>query len=161
MALSVIFTVRDAKGASSLVEINLPADTTVEDAQGFITSVAPLINALILGSIDRVGICLSATLPGGLRTSPTASSDVEEGARFVFNSAGGYVTSLRLPTFSESFIASGSNRVDTALTPVQDFITAMVAGAGTPTVQPSDYRGADITGLKSAMEAFQRSRRKI
>lgn len=158
MAVSVLFTIRDDKGARSLVEIYLPSATTIALAQDFIDDVAPLIEALITGAIERVGICLSGALPGGLRANPLAGSDVEEGARFIFNSAGGFSTSLRIPTFDEQYVLDNSNLVDTAAGAVTSFVAGMTAGLAT--VQPTDYRSADITSLKSAREDFQRSRKR-
>jgi len=159
MAVSVLFTIRDEKGARSLVEIYLPSATTIALAQDFVTAVAPLLEALITGAIERVGICVSGTLPGGLRASPLANSDVEEGARFIFTSAGGYTTSVRIPTFDDTLILEGTNIVDSDAGAVTSFVAGMTAGLAT--VQPTDYRSADITALKSAREDFQRSRKRV
>lgn len=159
MAVSVLFTIRDAKDARSLVEFYLPDATTIADAQTWITAAAPLLNALITGAIERVGVCLSAALPGGLRASPLANSDVEEGAKFIFNSTGGYQTSVRIPTFDETHMVAGSTQVDTTAGPVASFVAGMTAGLSL--IEPTDYRGADIVSLRSARESFQRSRRRI
>lgn len=156
--VSVLFTIRDAKGARSLVEIYLPGATTIDLAQDFVDAAAPLINALILGAIERVGLCVSGTLPAGLRTTPDVGSDVEEGARFIFNSDGGYTTSVRIPTFDEQFIVDGTTTVDSTAGAVASFVAGMTAGLAT--VQPTDYRGADIESIKSAREDFQRSRKR-
>lgn len=158
MPLTAVFTIRDAKGAKSTVEVNLDV-ATIANAQTFITAFAPLVDALILGVIERVGICASATLPGGLRTTPTLGSDVEEGARFQYQTAGGFHTGLRLPTFNEAFLVDGTQRVDTADAAVIAFNTAMEDGLAT--FEPSDYRGDDIINLRSALESFQKTRARI
>lgn len=157
MPVSLLFSIRDAKNRSSLVEVNLPTGTTVTAAQDMVDDLAPLIEALIRGAIDRAGICVTAALPAGLRTTPLDHSDVEEGARFIFNSVGGYTTSLRIPTIDETIILPNSPLVDLTNTDVSAFVTAMVSGTGG--ALPTDYRGADIISLRSAREAFQRSRR--
>lgn len=158
MPLTAVFTIRDGKGARSTVEININV-ATIANAQSFVTAMAPLLDAVILGVIERVGICAVATLPGGLRAVPDSDSDVEEGARFVYNSVGGYKTSVRLPTFNEAMMLSGSQRVDQSDTDVLAFNTAMTDPLAT--FSASDYRGADIVSLRSAVDAFQKSRRRL
>lgn len=155
MPLSAVFTIRDAKGARSITEVNIDT-ATIANAQTFITAFAPLVDALILGVIERVGICVTATLPAGLRTVPTLGSDVEEGAKFMYNTVGGYKTGLRLPTFNEAFLVDGTQRVDLADAAVLAFNVAMTDGLAT--FEPSDYRGDDITALRSALESFQKTR---
>jgi hypothetical protein len=158
MPLSLIYTIRDGKGARSTVEINVDV-ATLANAQTFLTAHAPLLDALILGVIERVGICASGTLPGGLRTTPIVNSDVEEGARFIYNSVGGYKTSVRLPTFNEAMMLSGSQRVDLADADVLAFNVAMTDPLAT--FSACDYRGADIVSLRSAVDSFQKSRRRL
>jgi len=154
--LSAIFTILDGKGARSTVEVNIDTDILTE-AQAFITAYAPLLDALILGRIERVGICASATLPGGLSAVAVEGSDVEEGARFMYNSVGGYKTSVRLPTFDESKIIPGTQRVDLTDVDVIAFNSAMISPLAT--FSAVDYRGADIISLRSAVDSFQKTRR--
>lgn len=158
MPLSAVFTIRDAKGARSTVEINIDV-ATIANAQTFITAFAPLLDALILGVIERVGICILATLPGGLRAVPTLGSDVEEGARFMYNTVSGYKTGFRVPTFNEAFLVDGTQRVDLADADVIAFNNAIEDGLAT--FEPSDYRGDDIVALRSALESFQKTRTRI
>jgi hypothetical protein len=158
---SVLYTIKDAKNADSSTEIAVPDTFSLLQITGFATQMAALINATIKGQITRIGIVLSVTLPAGLRTEPDADSDVEEGARFQFNSVGGFKTGFRLATFDEAFIPSNTRSVDTTATEVAALIAAMnnglvVSGA---TVIPCDKRGADVIGLSAAKEQFQSSRK--
>lgn len=158
MPLSLIYTIKDGKGARSTVEINLDV-TTLANAQTFLTAHAPLLDALILGQIERVGICASGVLPGGLRAVPVEGSDVEEGALFMYNSVGGYKTRVRIPTFNEAKMLVGTQRVDLTDADVIAFNAAMISPLAT--FSASDYRGADIISLRSAVDSFQRSRRNV
>ena len=159
MAVSVLFTVRDDKGAKSLVEHYLPDASTLADASAWIAAAAPVIDTLIKGVIERAGVCVSVALPGGLRTDPLQDSDVEEGARFIFGSVGGYTTSVRLPTFNEGYLQANSNLVDLADASVQAYVDGIIGTLGG--IAATDYRGASVNMLKSAREDFQRSRKRI
>lgn len=157
---SVLYSIVDSKDATSTTEIAVPDSFSLVQITGFATSMAALIDAAIKGKITRVGVVIAVTLPGGLKTEPDADSDVEEGARFQFNSVGGFLTGFRLPTFDEAYIPSNTKAVDITDPVVAPIITAMTTGitvGGTP-VTPSDKREADIVSLKSAVEQFQSSR---
>src|SRR3972149_1428064 len=92
---------------------------------------------------------------------PGTTADVQEKARFVFRTVGGFFKSISLPTFVESLFSAGSKDVDLTDTDVAAFVTAMIAGitvASTETVEPSDVREADITELEAASEAWGNAR---
>lgn len=157
---TILVTIKDAKNKDSTMEVNLPSTVTLANVSIFAIALAALIEPLIKGQITRVAIALN--LPAaltGLRTAPLAGSDVEEGAKFVFNTTGGFITSTRIPTFDESKIASDSRLVDTSDTDVGAFIVTMTDGlVAAGGAEPVDKRGADVETLESALEAFQSSR---
>lgn len=161
MTIGVNFSVIDGKGARSSVQVNLPDGLNLVQVQDFVDDFAPILDAITDGAITGVSVSIAATLPGGLASTPGANSDVEEGARFIFSTENGYSTAVRVPTFPESKISSGSQAVNLADTAVDAFVDAMVAGVTVTagTAEPSDYRGDDIVGVTSAVESFQRSRR--
>lgn len=158
---SVLYSVIDAKNAISNTEIAVPDTFSLVQITSFATQMAALIDPLMKGKITRIGIVLAVTLPGGLKATPATDADVEEGARFQFNSAGGFYTGLRLPTFDEALIQPGTKVVDVFDADVLAFIGGMVSGldVGGVQVTPSDKRQADVVSLKSAVEQFQSSRR--
>lgn len=162
MPWTINFQIVDAKNAQSSTQVNLPISRTFEEVEAFAAAMAPLLNALTTGAITRISITRSVALPGGLRATPDANSDVEEGARFQFRTANGFQTALRIPTFAESKIPSTSKDVNLADTDVAAFVTAMTTGidlpGALPVVQPSDARGEDITSLTFAREQFVSSR---
>lgn len=161
MAFALLYSIRDAKNETSTMEVNIPESFNIGVVVEFAGDLALLINEIITGAITRIGIAFIMNLPGGLRVTPLANSDVEEGARFQFLTSGGFNTSMRVPTFLETLIASDSRQVDTADTDVAAFVTAITAGiaeTGPTTVTPADKRDEDIVSLVSALEQFMSSR---
>jgi hypothetical protein len=158
---SIIYGVTDGKNEKSSFTVNIPDTFTVAQITGFATQLLPLVNALVTGGLTSVGLSLNldSILTGGIGAA-AANSDVEEGAKWTFGVPGGFLTSLRLPTFDEQFILPGTRLVDEADPAVAAFQTAMVAGlnVGGTQVQPSDTRGEDIVDILSAVESFYSSR---
>lgn len=163
MGFKIIYTIVDAKGTESDTSINFPTSYNFGDVRLFAEQSAARINQLITGKIVRIGIGFTVDLPSGLRAVAAANSDVEEGARFQFRTAGGYHTAMRLPTFDESYIVPGTREVDLTDADVTDFTDSMVTGAPVVALggvlSPSDTRDDDIVELKAARESFQSSRK--
>jgi hypothetical protein len=166
-AYSVVMSFQDAKGETSTTMINVPTGITLANITIFAQEMVKLVDAMINGIVTRVGIAVTIALPSGINISPNSASDVEEGGYFSFRTAGGYHTSLRVPTFLESLVAPGSADIDTSDPDVAAFVSAMVTGldlttatpvAGTGTVTPSDSRGDDIVAITDAKEQFTNSR---
>jgi hypothetical protein len=159
-ALSLLYSVGDSKGQVSTFEINIPSATPLAAAIAFGQALATLVNNVTKGVITRVGVVIAIALPGGVRVAALADSDVEEGAKFQFNTAAGFRTGFRLPTFDESKIASNSRGVDLEDVDVAAMVNAIVSGllAGGSQVNPTDKRESDVTALTSAKEQFLSSR---
>jgi uncharacterized protein YfcZ (UPF0381/DUF406 family) len=161
----VTTTILDAKGQTSSFEVKFPTsagtNTTMNALIAAAQAIATLSDAIIRGQILDVGIGIKVDISGlTLKSSPVATADVEEGARFQFNTAAESLTGFRMPTFDEDFILSGSRVVDLEDVDVDAFVDLMTAGleTGGVTVQPSDERGSDITTIRSARENFVSSR---
>lgn len=169
---SVLISVRDAKGKISTTEVKFSVGNTfsVRGLEVIAQRIAELVAPLLAGQIVRIGVALSFELPASLGVSGdntlSPDSDVEEGARFQFRTAGGYTTSLRLPTFYESKLISGTDQVNLTDADVAAFVNAMVDqisvtdGPDTYIVNPSDYRGDGIVHLVFAREQFISTRRR-
>lgn len=164
MGFSIIYSIKDAKGAVSSTEINVPASVAFADIALFAAAMATLINPLITGVITRIGVAFTLALPAGLRATATAGSDVEEGARFQWRTANGFFAGNRIPTLDESKVVAGTRVIDLADSDVAAFVTAMTSGidttavGGSGTVAPSDSREEDLIALESAVEQFLSSR---
>jgi hypothetical protein len=164
LALVGLLTFKDAKGAVATTEFNFPSSVTLANAKIFAQQMAILYNNVTTGVITRIGVAVLATLPGALRASADADSDVEEGARFQFRTDGGFYTGFRIPTFDEAKILSGTKQVDTADTDVAALVAVFEDGlsltgvGGSGTVQPCDKREDPINALDAALEQFVKSR---
>lgn len=161
----VTYTIEDAKGARSVSQFNFPVTqasntgiNALKDAAG---AGAALVDALIKGKVVSAGVGIAIDLTGvTIKATPTADSDVEEGARFIFNAASGSSPSFRLASFDEDFILAGTQTVDLEDTDVDALVDFIVSGhtLSGVTVTPSDDGGSDITSIASARESFQSSR---
>lgn len=157
----LVYTIQDAKGKKSTTTINFPAAVDIGQVASFAGDTATMINNIITGKIIEAGVGLAISLSGAtIRATPDANSDVEEGARFSWNSAIGAITGFRLPTFDEAKMVSGTRDVDLADTDVDTFVQRIIAGKTTGLVNasPSDDRGSDIATLATARESFTSSR---
>lgn len=157
----VVYTIRDAKGKSSVSKINMPDSTDIAIAKQFAQSTAQLIDPLLKGQLVSIGIGIEVGLPGsGLKTAPNTDADVEEGARFNWLTASGANTEFRLPTFDEAKMVAGTPNVDLTDTDVDDFVQRIIAGqtVGIINVSPSDDRGSDVTEIITARESFTSTR---
>jgi len=165
MVFSIIYTIQDEKNVESTTGINLPASTAFTDVALFAAEFAKIIDPIITGAITRIGVAYQVTLPGALTSTPAANTDVEEGARFQWRTLNNYMASNRIPTFDEQFVVAGTREVDQADGTVAAFINAMLTGidltgvGGSGTIEPTDYRGEDITAVDTAREMFQSSRK--
>lgn len=163
MAFSILYSIRDAKGAVSNMKVNLPSTTAFADVVLFAPAFAELVNDVINGQIIRAGVAFEVDLP--VFGTATIDSDVEEGARFNYRTSGGFLSAFRIPTFLESKIVDGGQAVDTADLDVVALDVAMRNGidltgvGGSGVVAPSDQRDEDIVQLTSATESFTSTRR--
>lgn len=159
--VSLFTEIQDAKGAISITKMNFPTSTDIAILKTFARSTATMIDALIKGKILGVSIGIGVdSLPGGLKASALADSDVEERARFIWQAASGNTSLFHLPTFDEAKFVSGTQVVDTADTDVAAFVARIEAGqtVGIINVSPSDDAESDLTTLNAAYEAFGKDR---
>lgn len=163
MAFTITYSITDGKGKQSTTEVNLPSTTAFTDVLLFASQMAVLLDDMIAGRIERIGITATvdmSTLTSLIKQTAGTTSDVEEGGRFNFRTANGFFTAMRIPTFLEDKIVTGTDVVDVADTDVAAYLTAMrtginlTAAGGSGTIQPADKRDEDIVSLDSATESF-------
>lgn len=160
MAISIAFTISDAKGDQSTFSIPIPNATDPTDMIEFAQEAAQLLEPLINGTLRDVHIVMPVNFTPW--SVPSALSDLQEKARFVFRTVGGFVKHLSLPAVVESIFSPGSKNVDLSNPDVAAFVTAMTDGitlTSTNTVEPVDVRNEDITELEAATEAWGKARR--
>jgi hypothetical protein len=158
--VSAFISIMDAPGSESVVRFHVPNNSEIGNFKTFAQNVAGFIDALIKGKITNVSIGIGVDLPGGIKSTADALADVEEGARFIFNAANGGTFRMRLPTFDEAKMTTGTDLVNTADTDVAAFLTEMINGE-TISLQaehPSAADESDLVSLASAKSAFQSER---
>ena len=164
MAVSLNILFEDAKGAKSITTFNLPDGLTNLSYSEMGVILVDAVKQLVTGKITGAQICFGIDLSSiaGITDAPASTSDVEEGARFIWNVAGGFTASNRIPTFDEALIVPNSRFVDLLDNDIITFIGAVTGNLTTTDDGPQavvDYRDADILNLDSGRESFQRSRR--
>jgi len=158
MTTNVTFSIEDGKSSQSIVTFPLPAATAIADAIAFAKTVWPILDPLITGG--NVVARVSQIVSGITSSNPLGSADIQEKAKFVFQSLAPFTKSISLPTFLEAKMVAGSDVVDTSDTDVAAFITAMVDGldttgqGGSGTISPCDIRDEDLSAFVTAVEAW-------
>lgn len=156
LGFELFIRIRDEDGDSSTMTLKFPDSLGIDDITDYADDFLVLLDAVIDGKIEAAGVCVSVTLPGGLKASPIANCDIQQGAQWLFR-AGGYPVRLRVPTWDRAMFNAGSKDVDITDSDVLNFRNAITAGL-TPDVtlvEPSDNRGADIDTWVSAVENFR------
>ena len=174
--VTLTYSIQDIKGKKSRFGINFPETSDipltgsyspygVDQApnDGFASSTAALIIPMILGRIVGASLRIRVNLTGaGLKTSPVANTDVEEGAKFSWRSTVGAPTVFRVPTFLEQYGLSTGTAVDTNDADVNAFVQRILQGdtQGATTVRWSDSRGNNVSTLNYAEDSFKKSRKR-
>ncbi len=158
--VSAFVTVVDAPGSESIMRFHVPNNTEIGNFKTFVQNTATFIDALIKGKITNISVGIGVDLPGGLKSAPDATSDVEEGARFIFSALNGGSFRMRIPTFDEAKMTTGTDLVNTADTDVAAFLTQMIDGQtiNLQAQHPSAADESDLIALTSAKSAFQSER---
>lgn len=157
---TVSLSISDAKGDISIVSIPLKSSTLLVDAVDAAEALIPIVQPLVNGALRAADISIPISFTPWAAAAST--SDVQEKARFVFRTVGGWLKHLSLPSFIEGFFIPGTHEVDLTDTDVAAFVTAMTDGVTVPstnTVEPSDTRDEDLTELEAAVEAWGNARR--
>jgi hypothetical protein len=147
------YSIVDDDGNAKSMPIYIPAGATVANIQAFSDAMAPLLDDVLDGVINAVTLSIGLTLPGGLKSSPVAGSNVQEGALISFDVASSnYSHSIFVPAWAQAFF-SGS-QVTLEDTEPGLFATQMVSGSNT--IAPSDRAGLDLTSVLSGSKRFRK-----
>lgn len=165
LAAGLVLTIEDRKGKKSTTIIHLPPNLpNLGRYQAIAGNWMDSVDRVIKGRIVYAGITFGMELEGGIRTEADPLSDVEEGARFVFNTLNGYKTQFRIPTFDETKIIEGTREVNLTDADVETLLENVIDGIDDDDTvvvnrqNVTDNRGEDIVALVSAKESFVRSR---
>lgn len=140
-----VFSVLDSEGRQSTFEAHTDA-VDLANATTRFQGIAEAADAIILGRIVDVQISQSVDITGWTLKA-TNGGDRRYGGRFNFVTENGYSMRVTLPTFDPAKTVAGTDSINQADSAVFSFFdTAMIGG------NASDYRGDDITSLRSAYE---------
>jgi len=161
LAVTVRFDLVDDKDKTSFTKIRVPVTFSLAQYAEFGTAAAQLIANISICKITGGSLTFAIDLSGlGLRTVASIASDIAEKAAFIFGTAvTGFAAKLRLPTFNENLVPPGSDAIDLVDADVAAFVAAMEDGIVVTgdTIQPTDDRVNDITGVTQAREVKRRT----
>jgi len=148
------FSIRDADGDTKSLPIYLPDTLTLANLQSFVDDFSADLDAAIAGVIDSVSVTVAATLPGGLRTTPVAGSEVERGALLSYSvEDSSYRWSYYIPTWALAGFA-GNEVVNTGV--YATLITDIASGAGSGPFEPTDNKGGDLVAFIEGKKRFRK-----
>lgn len=157
------YTVVDAKGNKSRMTFPCTAPDYT-DIPLIAVALGELLDPMINGGITAAGWTVAVDL-GSVVNIASLTSDVQEGARFVFKTALGFLKSVRLPAVVETIFAANSPNVDLTDTDVSAFVSAITDGIDTSGLGGSVGLGTfgttrfeDLTALETAVEDWGRNR---
>lgn len=155
---NVSMSVLDDDGNTTSYAVKVPAGTlTLAEIREFAQEFCAAVDLVTEVQITSLRVSLEAALPAGIKSSPVASSNIQEGALFSFIAADtSYKYGSRVPGFDQSKFVG--REVDDTDTDVQAFLNAMILGldASGTTVQPSDNYANDLTAYAKAIKSFRR-----
>ena len=155
---NVSYSLLDDDGNTSAYAIKVPeAALTIAEIREFAQEFAAALDLVTEAQITKIAVTLETTIPGGLKATPEAQSNVQEGALFSFIASDTlYKYGSRVPAFQQDYFTG--TQVDQTEVDVQAYINAMLLGldsTGTPVI-PSDQYGNDLTTVAKAYKSFRR-----
>lgn len=145
---SLSYTLQDASGSKSQININIPGGTLINVAFAAADALRPLIAALTDCAVIAQNITYSQA--DDAPAAAVAGSRVEEKGTFVWRTANARTTQITIPAIKDSLLLQ-SGAVDRDNLAVAAFV-AGVTGADTI------FAGADGSDIRSLAAAYQRFR---
>lgn len=154
---NISYSLQDADGNVNSFAVKVPAGSlTLAEIEGFAQQLAPIVDDVTDAQIVDMAIGLNAALPGGLKSSPVANSNNQEGGLISFNTDGPYKYSYRVPAWYQAGFSGAE--INQSETNAAAFITAMLSGldvSGTQVI-PSDAYENDLTSVARAYKSFRK-----
>lgn len=158
------YNISDADGDTSRMTLDVdPTAMTLAQIPGIAEYAWDLINPLITGHLESVGVTVDVDVSGFTNAVSSVLADVQEGAEFLFKSADSFIKRLTLPTFDETKLTSGGAGSDVNISDaaVIAFEAGMLAGLTPDAVNFFDVQtshGEDLTSLNKAVQKFGKNR---
>ncbi len=157
--------IADADGDKSVFSLDF-SGSYAGNVTDLIDNAWAIVNPLVNGQLVGGSVTIEADITDYVNAAAAAISDVQEKAQFVFKSLGGFLKTVTLPTFIETFFTSSGagKEVDLTQSAVTAFVTMVEGGvgdnAGTPvTIIPTTSHGEDLFSLVTARQAWGKTRR--
>jgi hypothetical protein len=132
----------------------LPNATTLAQAQAFMTAFATLLDNVIDGVVVDPTVTLPLTLPGGIKSSPSAGAESSRGALLDYAASGiDRIHGIWVPSWAPAGFSG--NAVDNAGA-YATFISALVNVIGSSGAAPVDRYGNDLTTFTKGRKAFRK-----
>lgn len=148
--------IQDAKNEFARTHLYFPAAATIAQLQAYSNEYLPLLNAGIEGYITGVQVTHNLTVDHvglGLRTTPVANSDVQEGANLLTDVANSnYNFSIRIPALLQAAFTNRSVNLGHAA--IAALIAHIAAGDGTLTAR--NRTGDDLVVVLSGKKTFHK-----
>lgn len=160
----LFYNISDADGETSRTTLDIdPTNMTLADIPGIAQNGWDIINPLITGHLESVGMTINVDTSGFTNAVASVLADVQEGAEFLWKSANGFIKTFTLPTFDEAkFTSSGAGSdVNTADAAVLAFEAQILAGLTPNAVDffpVTTSHGEDLTTLTKGVQKFGASR---
>lgn len=161
MALSttINFAMVDAKGKASNTKIRVPITFTIAQYVEFAQAFGDLLLAVSDGVITSITVSFALDLSGlSLKSVASGLCSVAVKAFGLFQTATGMIAKWLMPAPDEELVVAGSDDFNQATGSVAAVVSAFEDGIVVTggTIQFTNGRGADITGISSLKETFRR-----
>jgi hypothetical protein len=161
LAVSIIFSFRDAKGKESTTKIRVPSTFSFAQYREFAAAGSQVLANMSTAELYDVSIAVGLDLSGAsLKTLATQFADVFQRALLVVRSTvAGLFSRINIPTFDDANTVDGSDVLDILDPDVQALITLLEDGLddGGLLILPVDARGNDLDEVSLAVEKFRKS----
>lgn len=142
----------DDAGKRRTLPLTVPSGYTDAQLQTFIDGYIGAMDDVTDCQIVDVSVSKSFTLPGGIKSSPVAASEVRQGALLGFTCADtNYRASFFVPGWKQAGLTGDVVLTSGVYGTFQDFFSQ-----GNGTVLPSDQYENDITSFISGVETFRK-----
>jgi hypothetical protein len=162
-ALSITVSFQDDDLATSTQQVYVPEGTPIADAHAFAQDYIALIQPLSDCAVRKYNV--SQEFYDDTYPTASAGSDVEDKGVITFRTVNNGSATMSWPGVIESILISNISRpgvyIDLTDVAVSALVSALISGAGTPVIEPSNRRGDDLLAVKEAYKQNRRSQKSM
>ncbi len=157
------FTIRDAKTIGTArvknkqtVGVYVPSTgLAMSDIDSLHDALATAIDGVTDGVVEGSAVTLYPDLPSGLKPTPVAGSDVQEGGLLTLSVTGSnYSEGVRIPAYKSSL--QGADGQSIANSGATATLVTLLTGGGTPAIAASDKFGNDLVAYIAGKKSFRK-----